>query len=141
MHMPFQIKLWRTLAALCLLAFMGGLAEKASAASPDSRMFGGWLVADSENVENVGLRAFFSPDGNFFMVDPKTQLGMVGSWTMGRAGLLVSILGNSRWGKLWDADVSFKDDDNMILDVKDSQFSIPHRVTLQRIKLSPPGQQ
>jgi hypothetical protein len=41
---------------------------------------------------------------------------------------------------LWDADVSFKDDDNMVLDVKDSQFSAPHRVTLQRIKLTPPGQ-
>jgi hypothetical protein len=135
--MPFQFKLWRLFAALCLFAFISGLAGKASAASPDPRMFGGWVVADSENVENLGLRAFFSPDGNFLMVDPKTQLGMAGSWTVGRAGLLVSILGNSKWGKLWDADVSFKDDDNMILDVKDSQFSSPHRVTLQRIKLAP----
>lgn len=140
MHIPFQISITRVFAVLCLLASMGGVAGKASAASPDPRMFGGWVVASSENVENVGLRTFFSPDGNFFMVDPRTQLGMVGSWTVGRAGLLVSILGNSRWGKLWDADVSFKDDDNMILDVKDSQFSAPHQVLLQRVKLPSPGQ-
>ena len=135
MHLPIQVT--RVLVVLCLLAGMGGLAGKANAATPDPRMVGGWMVTDSENVENLGLRAFFSPDGNFFMVDPKTQLGMVGTWTVGRAGLLVSILGNSRWAKLWDADVSFKDDDNMLLEVKDSQFSIPHRVTLQRIKLVP----
>jgi hypothetical protein len=68
------------------------------------------------------------------MVDPKSQLGFVGSWTVGRAGLLVTIFGNSKWGKLWDADVSFPDNEHMVLDVKDSQFSQPHHVTLQRVK-------
>ncbi len=139
MHMPFQTSFARVFAILCLLAFTSSFAGRVSAASPDPRMFGPWLVTDSENVENLGLGAFFSPDGNFLMVDPRTQLGMVGSWMIGRSGLLVSIQGNSRWGKLWDADVSFKDDDHMILDVKDSQFAAPHRVTLQRIKLLPPA--
>jgi hypothetical protein len=132
------MKLYRAFAALCLLACVSGFAEKASAATADPRMFGGWVVTDSQSVENIGLWAFFSPDGNFSMVDPRTKLGMAGSWMVGRSGLLVSIQGNSRWGKLWDADVSFKDDDTMILDVKDSQFSAPHLVMLQRIKFAPP---
>jgi hypothetical protein len=52
---------------------------------------------------------------------------------VGRSGLLVSIYGNGKWAKLWDADVSFEADDRMIVDVKDSQFAEPQRVVLQRI--------
>jgi len=135
MNMSFPAKLSRVFAVLCMLAFMSVFAERASAASPDPKMFGPWIVVDTENVENIGMRAFFSPDGNFMMVDPKSQMGFVGNWTVGRAGLLVNIFGNSKWGKLWDADVAFPDDDHMVLDVKDSQFSEPHRVTLQRVNL------
>lgn len=135
MNLSFPAKLFRPLALLCVLVLMSAFASRASAATSDPRMFGPWMVVDSENIENIGLRPFFSPDGNFFMVDPKTQLGFGGNWTVGRAGLLVNILGNSRWGKLWDADVSFPDAEHMILDVKESQFSPPHRITLQRVRL------
>ena len=135
MNRSFQVRFFRAFAILCMFAFMSVYAERSSAAAPDPMMFGPWVVVDSENVETIGMRAFFSPDGNFFMVDPRTQLGFGGSWMMGRAGLLVTIFGNSKWGKLWDADVSFPDADHMVLDVKDSQFSEPHHVTLQKIRL------
>ncbi|MGO9444174.1 MAG: hypothetical protein ACLPXB_05265 [Thiobacillaceae bacterium] len=139
MHLPFRSNFYRALAALCLLvAGLTGYAETASASAPDPRIYGAWMLVDAEHVENRGMWSFFSPDGNFFMVDPKTQLGMVGNWSMGRAGLLVNIMGNNQWGKLWDADVSFQDDNHMVLDVKESQFSPPHRVILQRIKFSLP---
>lgn len=129
----FHVKISRAFAILCVLASMSFFAERSSAASPDPRMFGPWAVVDTEQIENIGMRVFFSPDGNFFMIDPNTGMGFVGNWTVGRAGLLVDIAGNSKWGKLWDADVSFPDNYHMVLDVKDSQFSQPHRVTLQRL--------
>jgi hypothetical protein len=120
--------------AAFLLAFVSLAPRQAQAATPDPRMYGPWVVVDSESVENVGLRAFFSPDGNFLMVDPSTQMGFSGNWSVGRVGLLVSILGASQWAKLWEGDVSFADNDKMILEVKESHFSQPHRITLQRIK-------
>jgi len=98
-------------------------------------MFGPWAVVDTEQIENIGMRVFFSPDGIFFMIDPNTGMGFAGNWEMGRAGLLVEIAGNSKWGKLWDAEVSFPDNYHMVLDVKDSQFSHPHRVILQRLTI------
>jgi hypothetical protein len=131
----FPLRITRFLAVLCLLAGMGIFAQQASAESPDPRMLGGWVVVDTPSKENIGMRVFFSPDGNFFMVDPRTMLGYVGSWVIGRSGLLVSIYGNGRWAKLWDSDVSFEGNDRMIVDVKDSQFSSPHRVVLERVKL------
>jgi hypothetical protein len=129
-----SIRLFHFLVAAFLLAFVSLAPRQAQAATPDPRMYGPWVVVDSESVENVGLRAFFSPDGNFLMVDPKTQMGFSGNWSVGRVGLLVSILGASQWAKLWEGDVSFADNDKMILDVKESHFSQPHRITLQRIK-------
>jgi hypothetical protein len=134
MRISFQVRLFHIFTVLYLFTALCVFSPQASATSPDPRMYGAWTVVNSENTENIGLRAFFSPDGNFFMVDPRTQLGFSGNWSIGRAGLLVSILGNSRWAKLWDADVSFPDNDHMALDVKDSQFSLPHRVVLQRMK-------
>jgi hypothetical protein len=134
MNTLFPVTFSRVFVVLCVLTFMSVFSERSSAASPDPRLFGPWAVVDSENIENIGIRAFFSPDGNFLMVDPRTQLGFVGSWMMGRSGLLVTIFGNSRWGKLWDADVSFPDNDHLALDAKESQFAQPHRVLLQRLR-------
>jgi hypothetical protein len=135
MNRLFHVKLSRAFAIICVLASMTVFAERSSAASADPRLFGLWTLVDAEHIENIGMRVFFSPDGNFFMVDPRTQLGIVGNWTMGRAGLLVEISGNGKWARLWQAEVSFPDDYHMVLDVKDSQFSQPHRVTLQRIMI------
>jgi hypothetical protein len=135
MNRLFPAKFSRAFAILCVLASMSVFAERSFAAAPDPRMFGPWAVVDTEQIENIGMRVFFSPDGIFFMIDPDTGMGFVGNWGVGRAGLLVEIAGNSKWGKLWDADVSFPDNYHMILDVKDSQFSHPHRVTLQRLTI------
>ena len=135
MNRSFHVEFSRAFAILCVLASLSVLAERSFAASPDPRIAGPWAVVDTENIENIGMRVFFSPDGIFFMIDPNTGLGFVGNWRVGRAGLLVEIAGNSKWGKLWEADVSFPDNNHMILAVKDSQFSHPHRVTLQRLAL------
>lgn len=134
MNKSFPIQFVRFFAAFCLLAFIGLLSEQAGAASTDPRMFGPWVVEQSVAKENVGLRVYFSPDGNFFMVDPSTQLGVTGNWTVGRAGTLVTIYGNGKWAKLWDADIVFEGDDKMIVDVKESQVAPPQKFTLQRMK-------
>ena len=135
MNRLFPLKCSRAFAILCVLASMSVFAQRSSAASADPRMFGLWTLVDAEHIENIGMRVFFSPDGNFFMVDPRTQMGIAGNWTVGRSGLLVEVSGNSKWAKLWDADVSFPDNFHMVLNVGDSQFSRPHRVTLQRIMI------
>jgi len=124
----------RFFSGLCLLAFMGVLSGPATAASADPRMFGPWVVQQAPAQKDIGLRIYFSPDGNFFMVDPRTKLGLTGSWVIGRAGLLVTIYGNGAWAKLWDADVSFAGVNQMIVDVKDSQVSLPQRYTLLRVQ-------
>ncbi len=131
LHIGFS----RTFAVLCVLVSLSVFAERSIAASPDPRMMGPWAVVDAEQIENIGMRVFFSPDGIFFMIDPNSGLGFVGNWVVGRAGLMVEIAGNSKWAKLWEADVSFPDSYHMVLDVKDSHFSRPHRVTLQRLAM------
>jgi hypothetical protein len=133
MTQPHAFKFSRVLAFLALLTMLAGFAQRAAAASADPRMYGAWAVVDTPSPEHAGLRVYFSPDGNFFMVDPRSHLGYVGSWVVGRVGLLVSIYGNSRWAKLWDADVSFPGANLMVMDVKDSQFAEPKRIVLQRI--------
>lgn len=134
MNISFPVRTLNIVAMLLLLAFMGLASGKASATSPDQRMFGPWVVQQASSPENVGLGVFFSADGNFFLVDPKTKLGFNGNWMMGRAGLLVSVMGNGKWAKLWDADISFEGDDRMIMEVRDSQVTAPQRVVLQKIK-------
>jgi len=97
-------------------------------------MFGPWAVQQASSQENVGLRVYFSPDGNFFLVDPRTQLGMTGNWSIGRSGLLVSIYGNGQWAKLWDANIAFQGNDQMLVDVVESQISPPQQFGLVRTK-------
>lgn len=123
----------RYLAGLWLFAFLG-LSLQAGAAAPDPRIFGPWVVQQASSQENVGLRVYFSPDGNFFLVDPRTQLGMAGNWSISRSGLLVSIYGNGRWAKLWDANFALQDNDHMLVDVVESQISPPQRFGLVRAK-------
>lgn len=134
MNISFPVKIFNIVAMLLLLAFMGLTSGKASATSPDERMYGPWVVQQSSSAENIGVRVFFSPDGNFFLIDPRLKLGFNGSWAIGRAGLLVTIFGNGKWAKLWDADVSFESNDKMIMEVKESQLTAPERIVLQRVK-------
>jgi hypothetical protein len=134
MNISFPVRAFNIVAMLLLIAFMGLTSGKAAATSPDQRMFGPWQVQQASSAENIGLRVFFSPDGNFFLIDPKSKLGFNGSWMVGRAGLLVSVFGNGKWAKLWDADVSFESDDKMIMEVQESELTLPQRVVLQRIK-------
>lgn len=135
MHTSFPARIFNAVAGLMLIAVVGLVSGKASATSPEPRMHGPWVVQQASSSENVGLRVFFSPDGNFFLIDPKTGLGFNGTWMMGRSGLLVSVFGSGKWAKLWDADVSFDGTgDKMIMDVKESQVTVPQRVVLERIK-------
>lgn len=125
----------RLLATLSIFAVLDLASLPAASAPPDARMFGPWVVVQQAGAQDaIGLRLYFSPDGNFFLIDPKTQLGMAGSWVVGRAGLLVSVIGNGRWAKLWDADVAFPNPDFMMVDVVESQLSGRQRFVLQRVK-------
>jgi len=134
MNKFIPVRFSRFFAAFFLLAFVGVLSQQADAASTDPRMFGPWAVEQAVAKENIGLRVYFSPDGNFFMVDPKTQLGVAGNWMVGRAGILVSIYGDGKWAKLWDADIAFEGNDKMIVDVKESQVAPLQQFTLLRLK-------
>lgn len=134
MNLSFPAKIFNFVAMLLLLSFMGLTSGKAFATPLDQRMIGPWVVQQSSSPENIGLGVYFSPDGNFFLIDPKTKLGSNGSWLIGRAGLIVSVFGYGRWAKLWDADVSFESDDKMVMDVKESQLTVPQRVVLHRVK-------
>lgn len=134
MNKSFPVRFTRFFAAFFLLAFVGVLSQQAYAASTDPRMFGPWVVEQAVAKENIGLRVYFSADGNFFMVDPKTQLGVAGNWMVGRAGLLVSIYGNGKWANLWDADIAFEGNDKMIVDVKESHVAPLQQFTLLRLK-------
>lgn len=92
------------------------------------------MVQQASAQENIGLHVYFSPDGNFFLVDPKTKIGMVGTWGVGRTGLLVNIYGNGKWAKLWDADIYFTGNDYLVVDVVDSQSTTQQRFSLLRVK-------
>ena len=134
MNTSHTIPLSRFFAGLWLFALLGLSLQASAAAAPDPRMFGPWAVQQASSQENVGLRVYFSPDGNFFLVDPRTQLGMTGNWSIGRSGLLVSIYGNGQWAKLWDANIAFQGNDQMLVDVVESQISPPQQFGLVRTK-------
>jgi len=65
MNKSFPVVFSRFISALCLLAFMGLVAVRAGASTPDPRLYGPWIVQDSVAQENIGLQVYFSPDGNF----------------------------------------------------------------------------
>lgn len=129
--------LHRVFALLCLATLMTGLtlaarADTAQTVSPPP--LGAWTVTQAASPSNVGLRMFFSPDGVFLMVDPRAGLGVAGTYTVGRTGLLVYVYGYGRSAEFINGSYTMQGD-TLRIDVKSSGFMDPQQVVLQRMKL------
>jgi hypothetical protein len=129
--------LHRVLTLLCFAALMAGLTLSARAESVQPvppPPLGAWTVTQAASPSNVGLRMFFSPDGVFLMVDPRAGIGVAGSYTIGRTGLLVYVYGYGRSAEFINGTYT-QEGDVLRIDVKRSGFMEPQQVVLQRMKL------
>jgi len=127
----------RVLTLLCIVALMTGttLSARAESVQPLSPPpLGAWTVIQAASPSNVGLRMFFSPDGVFLMVDPRAGLGVAGSYTIGRTGLLVYVYGYGRSAEFINGSYTLQGD-VLRIDVKRSGFMEPQQVVLQRMRL------
>lgn len=127
----------RVLTLLCFAALMTGhtLSARAESAQPlPPPPLGAWTVIQAASPSNVGLRMFFSPDGVFLMVDPRAGIGVAGSYTIGRTGLLVYVYGYGRSAEFINGTYTIEGD-VVRIDVKRSGFMEPQQVVLQRMKL------
>ncbi len=127
----------RALTLLCLAALLVGfnLGARADSAQPlPPPPLGAWTVTQAASPSNVGLRMFFSPDGVFLMVDPRAGIGVAGSYTIGRTGLLVYVYGYGRSAEFINGTYT-QQGDVLRIDVKSSGFMEPQQVVLQRMKL------
>lgn len=127
----------RALTLLCFAALMAGfsLSARAESAQPlPPPPLGAWTVTQAASPSNVGLRMFFSPDGVFLMVDPRLGIGVAGSYTIGRTGLLINVFGYGRSAEFINGSYTLQGD-VLRIDVKRSGFMEPQQVVLQRMKL------
>lgn len=91
-------------------------------------------MTQAASPSNVGMRMFFSADGVFLMVDPRSGLGVAGTYTVGRTGLLVYVYGYGRSAEFINGSYTLQGD-TLRIDVKSSGFMEPQQVVLQRMKL------
>jgi hypothetical protein len=124
-----------TIAMLALLALVTPL--RASAQIPVAPIVGPWVVTEATDAANVGLRFYFSPDGIFLLVDPKSQLGATGSYSLGRAGLTINVYGYGKAAYFLNGDALLTGD-TLVIDVKRSEFMGPQRIVLKRIRMALP---
>lgn len=127
----------RILALFCLTALLTGftLSARAESAQPVTPPpLGAWTVTQAASPSNVGLRMFFSPDGVFLMVDPRAGIGVAGSYTIGRTGLLIYVYGYGRSAEFINGTYTIEGD-VLRINVKRSGFMEPQQVVLQRMKL------
>jgi len=124
-----------TLLSFVVLMMGSTLSARAESAQPlPPPPLGAWTVTQAASPSNVGLRMFFSPDGVFLMVDPRAGLGVAGSYTVGRTGLLVYVYGYGRSAEFINGSYT-QQGDVLRIDVKRSGFMEPQQVVLQRMKL------
>jgi hypothetical protein len=128
----------RIFVVLMLSVFLFLLAGQARAQVVDQKPVGPWVVTETKDGANVGLIFYFSPDGTFGMVDPKTLLGVAGTYSIGRTGLLIHTFHYGTSAEFIAGDVVLTGS-TMTIDVKRSSFMQPQRVVLQSVKLIPPA--
>jgi hypothetical protein len=119
-----------------LLSFLAGHAR----AEPEPDLLkpaGPWMVVKAKDPANVGLIFFFSPDNTFGLIDPKTQVGAAGIYSVGRAGLMINVFNVGKSAEFMGGDLVITGD-TMTIDVKRSGFMEPQRVVLQRVKIPRP---
>ncbi|MCS6786261.1 MAG: hypothetical protein NZ524_04380 [Thiobacillaceae bacterium] len=128
-----QLRLF-TLCVLALLTLGQGVRAETPAAPLQPPPLGAWTVVDAAAKANVGLRMYFSPDGVFLMVDPHSGLGVAGSYTVGRTGLLVYVFNYGRSALFINGDYTLQGD-TLRINVRSSGFMEPQQVVLQRMRL------
>lgn len=127
----------RLLIALLLWAFLAFFAGQARSQVVDDRPVGPWVVTEAADTSNVGLIFYFSPDGTFGLIDPKTLIGAAGTFSVGRTGLMISVFNIGKSAEFIVGDITMSGD-TMTVDVKRSAFMEPQRVVLQSVKVIPP---
>ena len=128
----------RTSSAVFLLSLLALLTGHARAETVTLNPVGPWVVTEAKDRANIGLIFYFSPDGTFGLIDPKTKIGAAGTFSMGHAGLMINVFNIGKSAEFIVGDLSISGD-NMAIDVKSSAFMDPQRVLLQSVKLIPPS--
>jgi hypothetical protein len=137
--MPAQtLKLSRLVIALVLSAFLALFAGQPRAQEGQAAPVGPWVVAQAKDASNVGLVFYFSPDGTFGLIDPKTLVGAAGTFSVGRAGLMINVFNVGKSAEFMVGDITLAGD-TLTIDVKRSSFMDPQQVVLQRVKMIPPA--
>jgi hypothetical protein len=127
----------RTSSAIFLLSLLVLFTGQARAEAVTLNPVGPWVVTEAKDHANIGLIFYFSPDGTFGLIDPKTKIGAAGTFSMGHAGLMINVFNIGKSAEFIVGDVSISGD-NMAIDVKSSAFMDPQRVLLQSVKVIPP---
>jgi hypothetical protein len=117
-----------------LLVLFAGHA-RAEAVTP--KPIGPWVVTEAKDSSNIGLIFYFSPDGTFGLIDPKTKIGAAGSYSMGHVGLMINVFNIGKSAEFIVGNLSIAGD-NMVIDVKRSSVMDPQRVVLQSVRIIPP---
>lgn len=128
------LRLPRSIVVLSLMLMSLALAPRSQADSPDPAMYGAWKVTSAASPADVGLRFYFSPDGVFLLVDPVRQTGAAGTYTVGRAGLMINLYNYGRSSNFITGQVEVQGD-AMVIDVKNSGVISPQRTVLRRMVL------
>jgi hypothetical protein len=128
----------RFLTALLLSVLLILCAGQARAQVVDQKPVGPWVVTETKDGANIGLIFYFSPDGTFGMIDPKTLVGVAGTYSIGRAGLLIHTFHYGASAEFMVGDITLTGT-TMTVDVKRSSFMSPQRVVLQSVKVIPPA--
>lgn len=131
------VKSSRSLTLLLFSALLVLFAGHARAEAVALKPVGPWVVTEAKGPSNVGLIFYFSPDGTFGLIDPKTMIGAAGTYSIGRAGLLINVFNVGQSAQFMEGEVSLSGD-TMVIDVKKSSIMEPQRVTLRSVKIIPP---
>jgi hypothetical protein len=113
------------------------LAGQARAETVNPNPVGPWVVTEAKDSSNIGLIFYFSPDGTFGLIDPKTRIGAAGTYSIGRAGLMINVFNIGKSAEFITGDFNVSGD-NMTIDVRNSAVMVPQRVVLQVVKVIPP---
>jgi hypothetical protein len=139
MHMSSNaLRFSRFSFALLFAAFLVLLAGQARAEEAVQKPVGPWVVAQAKDASNVGLIFYFSPDGTFGLIDPRTLIGAAGTFSVGRAGLMINVFNVGKSAEFIVGEMTMTGD-TLTVDVKNSAFMDPQRIVLQRVKVIPPA--
>lgn len=133
-------KISRAATALLFFALPVLFAGQARAETVALKPVGPWVVTEAKDSSNIGMVFYFSPDGTFGLIDPKTRIGAAGTYSVGRTGLMINVFNIGKSAEFITGDLSFSGEngENMVIDVRRSSVMDPQRVVLQTVWVIPP---